>query len=54
MPMSFDHSYRAVNWKDVERARAAVTRKLIAKGLKEGHGKWGEVFARHYRKMYRT
>ena len=27
-----------------------ITKRLIAKGLSEGCGKWGEVFSRHMRK----
>lgn len=34
--------------------RASVTALLIAKGLKPGCGKWGEVFQRHMAKPWRA
>jgi hypothetical protein len=37
-------------WKAVVQIRNEITLLLLAKGLKEGHGKWGGVFARHLRK----
>jgi hypothetical protein len=37
----------------VQQHRKEITALLIAKGLREGHGKWGEVFARHLRKHTR-
>lgn len=47
MPMYWCY---ATNWPAVYCRRAEVRALLIAKGLKEGCGKWHEVFARYMRK----
>ena len=39
------------DYKRLAEVRKRITQLLIAKGLREGEGKWGAVFSRHLRKL---
>jgi len=48
-----DLDFSSPDWTAIAKARAEVTALLLAKGLKEGHGKWFVVFNRHLSKRVR-